>query len=203
MATASPTALDRRIRERGFTFVELMVVIALASIAVLVTILRLDGMTAKTRLSAAARKIASKVEWVRGQSAAKARDLQIEFDLDNARYRVVIPPRPGLHRKASDKEEWGALRWNYLPEEIRFTDIQFAVTGSSRAQTDIATSGIRTVEFSPNGSSPSFMVHIKSTSIASARRNEYSIEVNGFTGTASAMLGNKQFAAVREYHEIQ
>ncbi len=189
--------------QNGFTFVELLAVLSLAAIAVTFVLLRLDGITAKSRLSAAGRQVASTVSWIRGEAAAKARDLQIEFDLDNARYRVIIPPRPGLHRDANDQEEWDILDWTLLPDGVRFTDIQFTPKDSDSSKEDIATSGLRTVEFAPSGASVSFMVHLKSSDIRNDRLNQYSVEVNGFTGSVSAEIGEKTFGAVREYHEMQ
>jgi len=195
--------LARRSPEGGFTFVELMAVLILASISVVYVVLRLDGLTADSRLSAAGRHIASTVEWIRGEAAAQARDLQIEFDLDNARYRIVIPPRPGLHRDARDQEEWDVLSWSLLPDGVRFVDIQFTASDSDRAKEDVSSKGVRTVTFTRSGSAPSFMVHLKSSEIRSRHFGQYSIEVNGFTGAVSSEVGYKDFGAVREAHEMQ
>jgi len=44
---------------------------------------------------------------------------------------------------------------------------------------------------------------IKSSEIINSRYGQYSIEVNGFTGAVTAVLGYKEFGAVREAYEMR
>jgi prepilin-type N-terminal cleavage/methylation domain-containing protein len=187
--------------QAGFTLLELLAVLTLASIALVFVFLRLDGMTAPSRLASAGREIANLVGWVRGEAAAQARDIEVEFDLDNARYRVIVPPRPGLRRSAEDDSD--VLPWTLLPDNIRFLDIQFTPNVSADDREDIATRGTRRVTFTRSGGSPSFVVHLESSEVLDPRENKFSVEVNGFTGATQFEVGYKEFGAVREEHELR
>jgi prepilin-type N-terminal cleavage/methylation domain-containing protein len=187
--------------EAGFTFIELMAVLILASIALVYVVLNLDGLTSESRLAAAGRQLGSTVSWIRGEAAAQARDLIIEFDLDNARYRIVVPPRPGLHRSRA-QEEWDVLSWTLLPDAVRITDMEFPAYKTNRAREDVVTRGVRSVRFAANGTTQTFLVHLESSEILDREYKMFSIEVNGFTGAVTAEHGRREFAATRESSEM-
>jgi prepilin-type N-terminal cleavage/methylation domain-containing protein len=191
--------------ESGFTFVELMAVLALISVAMFFVFLNLDGMTAPSRLASAGREIANSVGWIRGEAAAQARDIEVEFDLDSQRYRIVIPPRPGLRRGVPGEDEWDTLPWTLLPAEIRITDVQFTPLDLQygREHEDTVTRGSRTVTFTRTGASPSFMIHLQSSEILDPTERDFSVEVNGFTGAVTFEAGYKELGAVREEHEMK
>jgi prepilin-type N-terminal cleavage/methylation domain-containing protein len=190
-------------REAGFTLIELLSVLALISIALVFVFLRLDGLTAPSRLAAAGREIANTIGWIRGEAASQAREIQLEFDLDNQRYRVIVPPRPGL-RRGNDEDEWETLPWNLLPEVVRITDIQFTPQDLQRRRDheDIVTKGTRTVTFSRTGGSPSFMVHLESSEILDREESLFWVEINGFTGAVQFGIGEKELGAIREEYEM-
>jgi prepilin-type N-terminal cleavage/methylation domain-containing protein len=189
--------------ESGFTLLELLAVVMLVSIATMFAFLNLDGMTAAGRLGAAGREIANTISWLRNEAATQAREFQIEFDLDEKRYRVIIPPRPGLLRSSQDQEDWEALEWTLLPEDVRFLDMQFTPSNPERSKEDIVTSGTRTVTFDAMGGSQSFMIHLESSDIPDRDLARFSVEANGFTGTVQAEIGHKEFGAVLEEHELK
>jgi prepilin-type N-terminal cleavage/methylation domain-containing protein len=192
----------RSARESGFTLLELLAVIMLISLATMFAFLNLDGMTASGRLASAGREIANTISWIRNEAAAQAREFQIEFDLDDQRYRVVVPPRPGLLRSARDQEDWEVLEWTLLPEDVRFLRMQFPSLEANISKEDVVTSGTRTVTFDSSGGSPSFMVHLESSEIEDAVLSKFSIEANGFTGAVQAEVGEKKFGGVVEEHEM-
>ena len=194
---------DRTRRESGFTFVELLAVLTLVSIATLFAFLKLDGVTASSRLAGAGRKIGSSIGWLRGDAAAQAREFQIEFDLDNGRYRTIVPPRPGL-RTSGDEDDSHVFDWEYLPKAVRLVDIQFTPTDlqNRRSFEDIAKSGSRVVTITRNGSLPSFAIHLESTEIADDELGQFTVEVNGFTGAVLFETGYRELGAIREEHDM-
>jgi prepilin-type N-terminal cleavage/methylation domain-containing protein len=186
----------------GFTFIELLSVITLISLAMLFAFLNLDGMTASSRLAASGRGIGNTISWIRGEAASQARELQIEFDLDNNRYRVIVPPRPGI--RSTGEEELEVFEWELLPDGVRLLDVQFTPADfQGRGNDDIQRSGTRIVTFSRSGSTPSFMVHLESNEILDQNSNQFSVEVNGFTGAVDYEVGYKELGSVREDHEMR
>lgn len=190
-----------RRREEAFTFVELLAVMTIASIALVFVFLSLDGFTAPSRLAAAGREIANTVGWIRGEAAAQARDIEIEFDLDNHRYRVIVPPRPGLIEVDEDDGS-DVLPWTLLPEGIELVDIQFAPDDPGVTREDKATRGTRILTFDRNGSSLTFAVHLRSSEILDREESRFTVEVNGFTGAAQSDVGYRELGSIREEHEM-
>jgi prepilin-type N-terminal cleavage/methylation domain-containing protein len=185
----------------GFTFVELLAVMTIASIALVMVFLSLDGFTAPSRLAAAGREIANTVGWIRGEAAAQARDIELEFDLDNHRYRILVPPRPGLIN-VDEEDESDILPWTLLPDGIELMDVQFAPDDPGVTREDKATRGTRILTFDRNGASLTFAVHLRSSDILDAEQSRFTVEVNGFTGATQTVVGYKELGSIREDHEM-
>ncbi len=81
-----------RRRERGFTLIELVVALAIVALAVAVAVPRLDHLTPKYRLRAAAREVASTIDLARGNAAGKGQRYAIRYFVGEGTYALYGPP---------------------------------------------------------------------------------------------------------------
>lgn len=179
--------------ERGFTFVELMVVLAILAFAFTYGIIHLDGATGTARISSAARQIGTTLEFLRGQAIQSARPLELHVDIDLAEWTTVIPPRPSESAGNRDEEEEILVTEpvGFGTNAIRFDAIQFDPN-------DQQTSGKVIITFSPLGEmSPNgLMIRLVSDEVGDQDEKYFSVEVNGLTGDVSYTPGAAKFEQV-------
>jgi len=177
---------------RGFTFVELMVVLAILAFAFSYAIIHLDGATGPARLSSAARQVGTTIEFLRGHAIQATRPLELHIDLDRGEWKTVIPPRTS----ASDEdrvEENEVLVTDpvALPREIRFHSVQFDANDQQSSGVVVITFS-KLGEMSPNG----LMLRLYSEEISNRDDSYFSIEVNGLSGEISYTPGLAKFEQV-------
>ena len=153
----------------GFTLVELLaVIIVLALIATLVTI-NWRAILPKTELHSAVRELSSVLQGTRSEAIARNAPFDVQYDLDEHRYRVVTPFRAG-GGLAPSLEERQMLAWHPLPPTVRFVSITIG--------TDAFEKGIVFVRFDPLGSASGHVIVLTQP----ADENTYTIEVQGLLG---------------------
>ena len=184
--------LPRDPDERGFSFVELMVVLAILSFAFAYAVLHLDGATGSARLSSAARQVGTTIEFLRGHAIQARRPIELYLDLDHGKWRIVLPPRPS-EREADRQEQEDVLYTEdvFLPPNIRFEGVQLDAQDSQNSGEMVLTFS-PLGEIAPNG----FLVRLVSDEIADDERSRFSIEVNGLTGEVSYLPGFAPFDQV-------
>jgi len=178
--------------DRGFTFVELMVVLTILSFAFAYAVIHLDGATGPARLSSSAREVGSAVEFLRGHAIQSSRPLELHVDIDKGEWRCVMPPRPSESEvERSGEEEVLVTDPVALPKWIRFEGIQLD-------SQEVRSSGTLVITFSPLGEvTPNgFMIRLVSEEIADEAEARFSIEVNGLTGEVSYLPGQAPFDQV-------
>lgn len=183
----------RASRDEGFTFVELMVVLAILAFAFSYGIIHLDGATGTARIASAARQIGTTFEFLRGHAMQSARPLELHIDLDRAEWWTVIPPRPSEAEKDRRDEEEILVTdpVGFGTTAIRFDAVQFDPH-------DQQTSGEVVITFSPLGEmSPNgLMVRLVSEEVRAQEEGYFSVEVNGLTGEVSYTPGTAKFEQV-------
>ncbi len=156
-------------RQRGMTLIELIVVVSILSISLTVVGLRLDGVTANSRLKASARQIGSTVEFLQNQAVVNGRFYFLQIDLDQNRYRTVIAPehaREGMDLEGLTRHlSWNSLERGVVMEDLTFDD---GVT-LDRDLID--------VPFGPTGMTWGFMIHLINDD-----NRRYTVEANSITG---------------------
>jgi type II secretion system protein H len=179
-------------RAAGFTFVELLVVIAIISLMSSIVVVNLDGISAPSRLDAAAREIGNQVLELEDLAELTGRPYAIEIDVDNQRYRVIGAPSPTEVPDPRDREEatfYG--EWRDLDASVRIEEISFS-------STDVERGGTVLVTFSSDGEiSPSGFVAF----LASDRLPQdegVSLEVAGLTGLVSYHRGRIKAEEIRK-----
>lgn len=68
------------VRARGFTIVELMISVAIAGLLTLMSVPTFMGMLAAVRVNAAARDLATEIQWARMRAVTKRTDYRVQFD---------------------------------------------------------------------------------------------------------------------------
>lgn len=177
---------------RGFTFVELIVVLAILAFAFTYGIIHLDGATGPARLSSAARQVGTTIEFLRGHAIQADRPVELHVDLDRNEWTTVLPPRPSESTEdLRDEEEILVTDPVALPKGISFEAIQMDTD-------DMQRSGVVVITFTPLGEiTPNgFMVRLLSDEIADDEARSFSIEVNGLTGEVSYTPGFSKFEQV-------
>lgn len=180
----------------GFTFVELMVVIAIIALMSSIIIVNLEGMTDASRTAAAARNFGNAVARVQNTAMLQGRALYIEVDRENQRWRIVDPPSPNEVADESEREEftfYGA--WEQLERGVHIGDI--ALT-----RTDVEKSDFFVVEFGEGGQvHPSgFVVYFEHDELP--EESAVSVEVSGLTGQVAYYNGLIEPESVRDWEDF-
>lgn len=179
-------------RGGGFSFVELMVVLAILAFAFTYAVVHLDGMTGEAKLSSAARQVGSSIEFLRGQAIRAHRAFELHLHLDTGQWESVIPR--GSPESAEDRrsqEEVIVTEPVDLPRYIRFAGVKLDA-GTVKTSGDLVVTFSEKGEIAPNG----FMVLLISDEIADPEQAQFSIEVNGITGAVEYVPGDAPFEQV-------
>jgi prepilin-type N-terminal cleavage/methylation domain-containing protein len=175
----------------GFTFIEMLVVIAILALLASIVVVNLDGMTAPTKLRGTARKIGNEILGWKQIAALRNRPISIEFDVPNQRWRCIDAPNSYDVPNARDREEatyYGD--WETPPSDVRLREVSFS-------STDVERSGTTVITFQGDGEVyPSgfvaFLTHDRLKEDAGV-----SIEVSGLTGLVSYHDGHTKSEEIR------
>src|SRR5690606_13304866 len=106
----------------GFTLIELMVVIAIIGVVVRVAMLNLGALVPSTILDSESKQVCAHLDYLRSEARLRGQWCALELDLDNHRYRYVLPPE----RKLASYEEDAAelpLSWTPLDKRAAFAGV--------------------------------------------------------------------------------
>ena len=108
---------------KGFTLIELAVVILIIAVIAAAVAPNLDRLSPKYSLRAAARGIASTIEECRSQSIVKGKTYSLVYDLDNQRYWILMPEKLDEFGEPLDDEREPVVPKKILPKGIRIEEI--------------------------------------------------------------------------------
>ena len=142
-------------RGRGFTLIELVVVIAIMGVLFSVVLPSLDGVSPKYRLRAAAREVGSEIHQVRSLAAGTGRTYALHYDLDDNKMWIILPPVEGEDpdQPLDERERLTTLD---LPDQVTIEEVVLA-GGSrvSRGEVDIVIDSL--------GNEGSHIVYLRNT----------------------------------------
>jgi len=180
----------------GFTFIELMVVIAVLALLASIVVANLDGISAPTKLRGAARAFGNQLLELKEMAALKDRAMSMEVDLEHQRWRVIDAPSvtdiPD-QREREDATFFGD--WVETPSGVRVQEVSFS-------STDIDTSGSMVITFQADGEvSPSgFVAFLKHDTLP--EDEGMSVEVSGLTGLIAYHDGHFKAEEIRRPEEF-
>lgn len=186
----------RRHRCGGFTFLELMVVIAIISLLASIVVVNLDGLTAPTRLDGAGRSLGNQLVALHDTACLKNRLLSLEIDVPNGRWRMIDAPTPTDVPDPRDREEetyYGT--WTALPSGVQIKEIAFSASEVVRGENVIVTFN-GDGELQPGGF-VAFLVHENLP-----EEEGMSVELSGLTGLVAYHRGKFTAEEVRRAEDF-
>lgn len=87
--------MSGRGRERGFSLVEIMVVMALIGLVLSLIVMRVEHLSPKYALRAAAREVGATIDLARGKAASSGLRTAIEYDVNQGVYQLYVQNRSG------------------------------------------------------------------------------------------------------------
>ncbi len=180
----------------GFTFIEMLVVIAIISLLASIVVVNLDGISAPTKLRGAARAIGNQVLYLKEMAGLKQRPLSIEFDVENQRYRVIDEPSETDVPDPAEREEATWIGdWEEFPSGVRLEELAFSATDIERGSSTLITFG-GDGDVSPSG----FVAFLKTEG---GRDDEgISVEVSGLTGLVAYHTGHMKAEEIRRAEDF-
>ena len=143
-------------RARGFTLIELMVVVALLGMAMALVPLNMDSFGARSRLTSAANTVVAAFSSVKAQAIYDGYEAYLEFGLfkdddDKVRpgYRIRYTNLPAQERGQGDEQynqelaqarererEWRTTSWSKLPDSVDIVGLSESRGNWQRASED-------------------------------------------------------------------
>jgi prepilin-type N-terminal cleavage/methylation domain-containing protein len=176
--------VERRRSERGFTLIEVTMVMVIVGVILAFVIPSLDNISPKYALRAAVRDVASTIDLARGSAAGKGRMHAIRYDLANGVYQLFTPGGSDDEPYGQGPGPWhlwpaGASR--QLPRGVRFRAIE--PLGARALE-----SGELAVRFDPLSLEGSHIVVLEGEG-----GKMWSVKYNALLGTADFAEGTVQF----------
>jgi Tfp pilus assembly protein FimT len=145
------------------------VLLILALVATIVSV-NWEAILPRANLHAAVRGLAATLSGTRSEAIARNATFQIQYDLDQHRYRVVTPFRMDGEGLAVGDEDRRALQWTSLPKGVQFQVV--TIDGVEYKK------GIVYVRFDALGTASGHTIVL----VQLPYENRYTIEVQGLLG---------------------
>lgn len=160
-------------RTRGFTLVELGVVVAIIGLMTYTVSASFDSLVPGERLNTSVRKLSTVIREARSEAFARNAEFLLEYDLDEHRFRLITPFvaggglfLPGIHRE----EDRFMGVWHPLRQGVEFGSIVLAG--------EVYDSGSVIVNFDSSGSASDHWVLLTQPQY----NNLFTVEVLALTG---------------------
>jgi type II secretion system protein H len=190
------SARPARRSARGFTFIEMLVVIAILALVASIVVVNMDGMSAPTKLRGSARAMGNLLLSLKEMAALKNRALSVEFDVEGQRWRVIDAPNETDVPNAKEREEatyYGD--WDSPPSGVRLAELSFSSTDVARGSSTIIT-------FQGDGEvAPSGFVAFF-TYERMKDEDGISVEVSGLTGLVTYRDGHFKAEEIRKAEDF-
>lgn len=187
-------------RNRGFTLIELVVVVLILTLMTGLAVTRIDFLVPKYRLRAATRQTAAALQQARSTAAATGRDVFVRIHLSEGKYELLVPmPKEDAEGQLAGlppelqppvEFEFQSVFARDLPEGPEFVNV---ILGTDADQT--VTSGRAQIRISPFGASDHVIVNFRYEEKRAALR------LNGLTGGLEFFETEKQAGDLLEDHD--
>ena len=157
----------------GFTIVELMVVIMIMGMITAFVVPNLGMFVPKARIDSAAKQLVANIDFVRSEARIQGKRVTLELDLDNARWRYVLPPEEQL----TTDQDLQTLETDYRAWQALEDDVRFA--GAGNPLNGIAREKIFELIFDENGFTSDQSVILQ---LISDPALTWTVQIHGLTG---------------------
>lgn len=154
----------------GFSLVEMMGVLVILALVATIVSVNWNAILPRADLHSAVRNLSSALSGTRSEAIARNATFQIQYDLDQQRYRVVTPFRMDGQGLAVGEEDRRALAWSTLPKGVQFQVV--TIDGVEFKK------GLVYVRFDALGTASGHTIVL----VQMPYENRYTIEVQGLLG---------------------
>lgn len=157
-------------KERGFTLLEVIVVITLFALSTLLVIPSLSRFSKSIELKGSAKKVSAILRYCRSEAVNKGKIYQVFFDSESQEVKVQSMEWMEEEKGNDEKKEEKAPEKKYsLPDPVHIKEVK---VGSTQYPSDLPA-----IEFYPNGGSNGGSILLDSPD-----RKGYRININFMTG---------------------
>ncbi|MBK7876573.1 MAG: GspH/FimT family pseudopilin [Planctomycetes bacterium] len=103
----------------GFSLVEMLAVLVILGLIAGIVMVSWRAILPHEQLHSAVRALAGSLQSARSEAIARNGEYRIQYDLENARYRLVTPFKPGGGLAAREEDKL-AFPWTVFPKGISF-----------------------------------------------------------------------------------
>jgi prepilin-type N-terminal cleavage/methylation domain-containing protein len=162
--------------QAGFTLLELIVAISLVGLLVGLIVPNLGSLVPAARLDGSSKQIQAKLTLIRSEARIQAKRMEMEFDLDNARFRIILPPEEQL---TTDQVVYNDAE--VRDENKDWVDLETGVVfaGAGDARSGIISKGLYRVVFDEYGFTADQVIAVK---LQDDETMVWSVSIRGLTG---------------------
>ncbi len=126
---------DYRIKNKGFTLIELMLVLLIIGLGTAFIAPTVANSLVNVRLKAATRRLSAVLRYARSMAVSNKNTVQVFIDIDNASYSAQVP--------SADNSGEGLSGATAFPADIKFKEVKIGE--------EVSTSGVVQLLFYPKG----------------------------------------------------
>ena len=154
---------------KGFSLLELLIVIAIIGLFSTLLVIRLEGFFSEGALRQAAKMIINDIGTLRAKAAYTHLEQQMVFNIDEESYHIIDQDNAPVNDSDEEADDTEPLE-KQLPGDIDLEDVMF-LTGEKIQE------GEARLRFFANGSVQSALIHLKNNNAET-----YTLEINPLTG---------------------
>jgi Tfp pilus assembly protein FimT len=152
---------------------ELLVTLTVLALVFAIVVPNLGAIVPEARLEGSGKQILRQLDWVRSEARIQGKPMNVDFDIDRARWRIVYPPE---HQLTRDQDAWTLEErpddWQPLEKDVVFSGIGDAKNG-------LATRGVYRLTFDEYGFTGDQQIVLK---LASDATLVWSLSLMGLSG---------------------